>query len=199
MFSGIVETVGHIEKIEHEAGCMKMIIATQNVFDDLAIGDSVAVNGVCLTVTDFTKTTFNVTAVPETLRLTNLGELILGSEVNLERAVKASSRIGGHNIQGHVDGTGKIIDLHTDGGESALLLKISATEEVTKYIVAKGYVALDGMSITVIEVQPEWFSITVIPHTQEVTIAKNYSVGKSINIEVDILGKYIEKFVKLYS
>lgn len=197
MFSGIVETTGRIKKIENQSENKNFMIASNQLLDDLKIGDSISVNGVCLTVTDCKENNFHVSAVPETLRLTNLGELKEESEVNLERSIKADSRIGGHFVQGHVSGIGQIREIQKEG-ENALLLKIGIDEPLSKYIIEKGYIALDGMSITAIDVKPDWFSITLIPHTQETTIAKGYKKGTNINIEVDILGKYLEKLVGSY-
>lgn len=198
MFSGIVETIGHIIRAEMINGCQHFTIAPHLTFDDFTIGDSVSVNGVCLTVTSFTPTTFNVTAVPETLRVTNLGSLGINSIVNLERSLTLSSRIGGHYVQGHVDGTGQILEI-TNDHSNALLVKIGLPEKLAKFLVPKGYVTLDGMSITIIEAAPQWFTVTFIPHTQQVTHVSRYQVGDHINIEVDILGKYIEKLVGAYT
>ena len=198
MFSGIVATIGYINHIEIINGCKCFTITPKDYMADLVIGESIAINGVCLTVTSFTETSFNVTVVPETIRLTNLAGLTVGSEVNLERSLRMGDRIGGHHVQGHVDCIGEIIELKHDNSD-AWLVKISMPERLAKYIVNKGYITLDGMSITVIESAPEWFTVTFIPHTQEVTITKHYSVGSSINIEVDIMGKYIEKLAGAYN
>ncbi len=195
MFSGIVETVGMIEYLELIQGCLKLKIAPHKTFSDLSVGDSVSVNGVCLTVISYNDHTFDVTVVPETLRLTNLNELSLGGSVNLERSLKVGDRISGHYVQGHIDGTGEIIDLREDESE-ALIVKISIPPSLEKYIVKKGYIGLDGMSITVIDVREKWFTITLIPHTQQVSIANQYGMGKKVNIEVDILGKYVEKLLR---
>lgn len=197
MFSGIVETTGEIIWLDASGSCKHFVISPASPFTDLNIGDSVAVNGVCLTITEITTVGFKLTAVPETLRLTNLDHLILGSEVNLERSIKCDTRIGGHFVQGHVDDTGYIIDLSNENSD-ALIVKISVNENLGKYIVKKGYITLDGMSITIIQAAPSWFTVTLIPHTRQVTIARNYSVGSRINIEVDILGKYVEKMLGAY-
>lgn len=198
MFSGIIETIGYITHIAFSDGCQHITITPQLKFDDLTIGDSIAINGVCLTVTSFTDQDFNVTIVPETLRLTNLNQLDVNLSVNLERSLKIGGRLGGHYVQGHVDCMGKILECSSDGG-TALLIKIEINEKWSRYIVNKGYITLDGMSITVIESTPTWFTITLIPHTQEVTIANRYTVNSMINIEVDILGKYVEKLVGAYT
>jgi riboflavin synthase len=194
MFTGIVETTGIIDHAEQKEGCLQLTIKPQIAFSDLSMGDSVAVNGVCLTVTTFTPTTFSATVVPETLRLTNLATLTNGSKVNLERSMRASARIGGHYVQGHVDGIGEIIELQPDG-TTAWMVKISIPTALEKYVVNKGYIGLDGMSITVIETTPDWFTVTLIPHTQDVTIVNQYKTGSQINIEVDMLGKYVEKLL----
>ena len=192
MFSGIVETIGKIIHINTKNGCSYFTVAPKDRFNDLVIGASVAVNGVCLTVTDFTDTTFNVTVVPETLRLTNLALLSLHDQVNLERALTLNSRIGGHYVQGHVDGSGRILEMHKDNSE-AWIIKISIPETLAKYVIAKGYITLDGMSITVIESASDWFTVTLIPHTQQVTTTHHYRIDSMINVEVDMMGKYIEK------
>lgn len=194
MFNGIVETVGTITQIQKMDECIHFTIITPKTLTDLFVGESVAVNGVCLTVTQFSENTFNVTAVPHTLRVTNLGTLEVGSLVNIESSMKVTSRMGGHYVQGHVDEVGEIIDIKTDGN-AALLIKINIPVNLAKYIVNKGFIALDGMSITVIKTGPDWITITLIPHTQEVTIAKHYKKGTKINIEVDILSKYVEKLL----
>lgn len=194
MFSGIVETFGVIEMLSFAEDCLNLSISPVNKFHDLKVGDSIAINGVCLTITDITSKNFNVTVVPETLRKTNLKELSIGSLINLERSIKINDRIHGHCVQGHIDGVGKIIGILQDG-KSALLLKIAMPKFLSKYIVKKGYIALDGMSITVIEAERDWFSITLIPHTIKSTIAHKYQLGALINIEVDILSKYIEKLL----
>jgi len=197
MFSGIVATVGFIENIDIRNGCKYLTIAPATIMTDLSIGESISVNGACLSVTDFSPGNFNVTVVPETLRLTNLGHLNVGDKVNLERSLRMGDRIGGHHVQGHVDCMGRIVELSSDNSD-AWLVKISIPERLSRYIVNKGYITLDGMSITVIESTPEWFTVTFIPHTQDVTITKHYSVGVPINIEVDIMGKYIEKLAGAY-
>lgn len=195
MFSGIVETIGYILNLIESNGCKEFIIKPHlNWHENYVVGESIAVNGVCLTVTSFNQESFSVTAVPETLRLTNLNHLSIGSAVNLEKSIRANSRIGGHHVQGHVEAVGKILEIKTDDS-SAWIVKISAPASLTKYIVKKGYITLDGMSITIIDSDTESFTVTLIPHTQAVTITHQYQVGSLINIEVDIMGKYIEKLL----
>jgi riboflavin synthase len=198
MFSGIVETIGLITQIHLQDGCKHFSISPDILFDDIIIGDSIAVNGVCLTVTHFTDTYFNVTAVPETLRLTNLNDLQVNDVVNLERSLKMGDRIGGHHVQGHVDGCGQMIEMHYDDS-AALLVKFSIPRKLSRYIIEKGYITIDGMSITVIDTDLDWFTVTFIPHTQAVTNIQHYAVGKSVNLEVDIMGKYIEKMLGAYA
>lgn len=197
MFSGIVECIGTIIALSIHEGCKQFIIAPQMPFANLIIGESIAVNGVCLTVTSFTSDTFSVTAVPETLRLTNLDQLTEGHHVNLKHSLKMGDRIGGHQVQGHVEGKGQILEISNDQS-NALLVKISLPKQLAKYVVNKGYICLDGMSITIIESTSDWFTVTFIPHTQDVTIVKNYQPGSWINIETDIMGKQIEKLIGAY-
>lgn len=197
MFSGIVEIIGKVITVKLVDGCKQFIIQPSFHFTDTKVGDSIAVNGVCLTVTEMTLDTFSVTAVPETLRLTNLSAIKENDLVNLERAMQPSTRIGGHYVQGHVDCTATIIDIKEDAS-AAWLIKISIDNTMTKYIINKGFITIDGMSITVIECQDNWFTITLIPHTQQVTIANQYKIGSTINIEVDMMAKYIEKIVGAY-
>lgn len=193
MFSGIVETIGKILQIELINGCKQFTIAPNIKLDDLHIGDSIAINGVCLTITEFTSTNFKVTAVPETLRLTNLDQLIEQQPVNIERSLLPTTRLGGHFVQGHVDGTGKILAITSDHSD-AWLVKIGLADSLMIYLVNKGFVTIDGMSITIIHVSSDYFTVTLIPHTQAVTIANQYNVGNLVNIEVDMMAKYIEKF-----
>jgi riboflavin synthase len=194
VFSGIVETIGIITDASFLKDCAQFIISPQTPFLDLAIGDSVSVNGVCLTVTHFTEHSFSVTAVPETLRLTNLGFLTKECIVNLERSLKLNARLGGHYVQGHVDGVGEIIELTTDG-MSAGLVRMSLPIDLAKYVVKKGYITIDGMSITVVDVGEDWFTVTFIPHTQHATIVNQYRLGSKVNLEVDIISKYVEKLL----
>ena len=188
MFSGIVECIGQILNIIDMDGCKQLTIAPALAFNDLNIGDSIAVNGVCLAVTQFDEKSFQVQIVPETLRLTNLGYLQVAQPVNLERSITLQTRIGGHHVQGHVDGVGIITDIKNDNG-SALLVTFSVPENIAHFMVKKGYVTLDGMSITIVDVGATWFTVTLIPHTQDVTIVKQYQLQQAVNIEVDMLGK----------
>ena len=196
MFNGIVETIGTIQQMNVNNGCHHFVISHPPSFDDLKIDDSISVNGVCLTITDCTSTQFQVTAVPETLRLTNLQFLKSGHKVNLERSLLFNQRISGHITQGHVDGMGEILDIKNEG--DALIVMISLPPPLKNYVVDKGFITLDGMSITVIKAEENHFSVTFIPHTQKITIVSLYTKGHFINIEVDMIGKYIEKFLRRY-
>jgi riboflavin synthase len=195
MFTGIVETIGIITQIRMADDCLCLTISPQKPLDDIQIGDSVAVNGVCLTVTAIQQTLLHVTVVPETLRLTNLSLLTLNSKVNLERSMQANARIGGHYVQGHIDGMGEITELQLDG-QKALLATINLSPAFGNYIVRKGYISIDGMSVTIVNTGPTWFTITLIPYTQATTIVNQYVVGTKINIEVDLIGKYVERILQ---
>lgn len=194
MFSGIVEAIGAIVGLTIQGDCKCFVISSDKVFEDIVIGESIAVNGVCLTVSEFTETTFSVTAVPETLRLTNLDSLVIGSNVNLERSIKFGARVGGHYVQGHVEGVGEIVQITNEG--DAMMVKINVSPHLEKYLVNKGYVAIDGMSITIIEAAPGWFNVTFVPHTQGVTIASKYKKGTRVNLETDMMAKHIEKLLR---
>lgn len=193
MFSGIVEEVGIIEMIKQRPGGSTLTIRAQKVLDDTQIGDSIAVNGTCLTVVRYNAATFDVEVAPETLRKTSLGQYHEGNSVNLERSLTANGRVGGHFVQGHVDSTAEIVAMHADG--EGIMTTFRAPAALMRYVVPKGYVALDGMSLTVVDTGPDWFTISFIAHTRAVTIVQHYSPGKQVNLEVDILGKYVEKLL----
>ncbi len=196
MFTGIVEVVGIIKQKKVQSDTVDFFISVPAFFYPLSIGESISMNGVCLTVThlDIDGQTIQVTAVPETLRLTNLGFLKEQSLVNLERSLTLQSRLGGHIAQGHVDGVGEIIQLEADGAR-ALNMTVRIPKILSKYIIQKGYIAVDGMSLTITDVGDDYFSVTLIPHTQEVTVLSRYQCGSKVNVEVDMVGKYIEKLV----
>ncbi len=194
MFSGLVETTGLITQLSQNPSGITLSIAPKISFENLVIGESIAVNGACLTLTHFDEKTFTVLLVPETIKRTTFNAIKMGDLVNLERSLLANSRIGGHYVQGHVDGEGEIIQL-SENTQSGLILTISIPSDLTQYIVNKGYIAVDGMSLTVITIKENAFTLTLIPHTQTMTIAQTYQVGKKVNIEVDILAKYVEKLI----
>ena len=189
MFTGIIEEVGQIQRI----GAGQLAVACHRVTGDVQIGDSIAVNGVCLTVTGFDKNHFTADVMPETIRRTEFRELKKGSPVNLERALTLASRLGGHIVSGHIDGTGEVISFTEEG--NAILLKVAAGSDLLRYIVEKGSVALDGISLTVAAVTEQDFTVSLIPHTREVTNLGSKKPGSPINIETDVLGKYVEKML----
>ena len=193
MFSGIVEEVGAIAAIDRRPGGVTLSIRAREVLGQTQIGDSIAVNGACLTVVRFDEDTFDVDMAPETLRKTSLQQCGVGGDVNLERSLQANGRVGGHFVQGHIDSTAEVVEMVPDG--EGVLATFRPPAELMRYIVPKGYVAIDGMSLTVVDTGPDWFSISFIPHTREVTVVKHYDRGWLVNLEVDILGKYVEKLL----
>lgn len=193
MFTGIVEEIGKIRRIEKGSQSAVLHIGASEITSDLSLGDSVAVNGVCLTVVDFDQTGFAADVMHETLNRTNLGKLKSGSAVNLERAMAANGRFGGHIVSGHVDGVGKITDITKD--DNAIWYTISAEPAVLRYIVEKGSIAIDGISLTVARVTDKDFAISAIPHTVKVTILGQKQAGDTVNLENDIIGKYVEKLM----
>ena len=189
MFTGIIEEVGTVRKI----GGGTLAIDAAKVTEDVHLGDSIAVNGVCLTVTSFDREHFEADVMPETVRRTSLAELRKGSPVNLERALTLASRLGGHIVSGHIDGVGTVAGLRQEG--NALLLTVAAAPALLRGIVEKGSVALDGISLTVAAVTEETFTVSLIPHTREVTNLRAKRTGSRLNIETDIIGKYVEKLM----
>ncbi len=194
MFTGIVEEIGTIKKIVEILMGKRFFIQAKDVLLNIKIGDSIAVNGTCLTVTEFNHQGFWVEVVAETLRCTNLGFLTEGSAVNLESSLTLQKSLGGHLLQGHVDGTGQILAIDDEG--EAKLLKVRYPQSLRPYIVKKGFIAMDGMSLTVIDVTDEYFTLTLISHTQKVTLAGKYQVGTVVNLESDIMARYAENFWK---
>ncbi|WP_100407124.1 riboflavin synthase [Bacillus solitudinis] len=193
MFTGIIEEVGTIDDIRQSGEAIVMKIAASSILDDVHLGDSISVNGVCLTVTSFTTKQFSVDIMPETVRATSLKGLGRGSKVNLERAMSAKGRFGGHFVSGHVDGTGHV--LSKDAQHNAVYYRIGVSEELRTYMIHKGSVAVDGTSLTIFAVDNESFTISIIPHTIEQTIIGSKNVGDIVNIECDMVGKYIEQFI----
>ncbi len=191
MFTGLIEEIGTVAAIRQTAESFDLSISAQTVLDGVTLGDSIAVNGVCLTVTTFDADTFTVGLAPETLRRTNLGDLTDGAPVNLERSLLPTTRLGGHFVQGHVDATGVITSFRPDN--DALWLTIETSPELMRYIVNKGYVAIDGTSLTVVDTGPNWFNVTLIKYSQSKIILPRKNVGDRVNLEVDILAKYMER------
>lgn len=192
MFTGIVEEIGTVKKIARGQKAY-LEIQADKIFSDIHIGDSIAVNGVCLTVTGFSGKVFTADVMNETFSRSSLGSLKMGSHVNLERAMSANGRFGGHIVSGHIDGTGKITNIKKDG--NAVWYKISADENIIKYTVEKGSIAIDGISLTVARVERDNFSVSIIPHTSEKTILSEKKTGDTVNLENDIIGKYVERFL----
>lgn len=192
MFTGIVEEIGTVKKIARGQKAY-LEIQADRIFSDIHIGDSIAVNGVCLTVTGFSGKVFTADVMNETFSRSSLGSLKTGSHVNLERAMSANGRFGGHIVSGHIDGTGKIINIKKDG--NAVWYKISAGENIIKYTVEKGSIAIDGISLTVARIEKDNFSVSIIPHTSEETILSEKKLGDTVNLENDIIGKYVERFL----
>ncbi len=194
MFTGIIEEIGQLKTIHHGANSARLTIEAAKVLTDTKIGDSIATNGVCLTITTKDATAFSVDVMHETLKRSNLGQLRLGSKLNLERAMPATARFDGHIVSGHIDGTGRIRSLKED--DIAIWVVIEAGPELLKYIVEKGSIAVDGISLTVATVDASSFSISIIPHTKEETTLTKKKPGDRVNLEVDIIAKYVEKLLK---
>ena len=194
MFTGIVEEIGKIRQVISGSVSGEIQIGAAKVLEGTKVGDSIAVNGVCLTVTRLTKDGFSADVMPETLRRTNLGKLCSGDSVILERAMAADGRFGGHIVSGHIDGVGYIHEKRPEG--NAVWVKIGAPQEILDLIVEKGSIAIDGISLTVATVSEDDFQVSVIPHTGEETILLKKEVGAAVNLENDIVGKYIQKFQK---
>lgn len=193
MFTGIIEEVGHIKKLDFGTASVKITISASTVLQDVNLGDSIAVNGTCLTVTHYTNNSFTADVMPESVRKTSLSELKTGSPVNLERALQLTSRLGGHIVSGHIDGTGKILKKTPE--DNAIIVSINADKSILRYIVKKGSVTIDGISLTVVDVDDNKFSVSLIPHTASITTIGSKGPGLLVNIETDILGKYVEKLL----
>lgn len=187
MFTGIVEEVGSVKG----TGPRSLTIGARKMLDGTRPGDSIAVNGACLTVTSTTQDSFSVDVMPETLRRTNLGRLRYGDSVNLERAMLAGGRFGGHLVQGHVDGSGKVLALAPE--EDAIIARIGASRDLMPYIVVKGFIAVDGVSLTVMDCDDFSFKVSLVTFTREHTILGKTRPGDVVNLEVDIIAKYIER------
>lgn len=193
MFTGIVEEIGTVTRIMQGQNSSILSIRGDRIFEDLRLGDSVAVNGVCLTVSKLAGQSFDADTTSETLARTSLGALRAGSFVNLERAMAANGRFGGHIVTGHVDGTGIISMIRRDG--KTVWVTITADNSILKYIVEKGSIAVDGISLTVASTTQDSFSIAVIPHTERSTTLLTKSQGETVNLECDMIGKYVERFI----
>lgn len=193
MFTGIIEEVGKIKNISKTSSGILLTISADKVLRDCNLGDSIAVNGICLTVTKFDNDSFTVDVMNETVRKTTLYKLTQNSHVNLERAMLVNSRFGGHIVSGHIDGTGTISDIKKDG--IAFIYKINTTKEITKYIINKGSITIDGISLTVVSVSDTSFTVSIIPHTMTVTNLGKKKIGDMVNLENDCIAKYVEKML----
>lgn len=196
MFTGIIESVGRVAGIERGNDAIRLTVAAGKIAEDVVLGESVSINGVCLTVTEIRPPHIAFDAVYETMRKTTLGGLAIGDNVNLERAVPVNGRLGGHVVQGHVDGTGRIASIRPVG--NSWFVYVDAAPELMRYIVTKGSVAVDGISLTVAESEDRTFALSIIPHTWENTTLRDKRAGDTVNIECDILGKYVEKLLGGY-
>lgn len=194
MFTGLVEEVGTLEATEPEDGGRRLTIAAPIVAADLGPGDSVNVNGCCQTVVGVGGGQFAVVAVPETLRRTNLGGLVEGDPVNLERPVRLMDRLGGHLVQGHVDAVGRVLVVREEA--PGWWLDVAAPAEVLRYVAFKGSITVDGTSLTVARLDDESFAVAIVPHTWQATICRAYRPGSEVNLEVDLIARYLERLVR---
>ncbi|MGP1908287.1 riboflavin synthase [Metabacillus sp. JX24] len=193
MFTGIIEEIGTIGSMSGSDKAIEMTIHASKVLEDVRLGDSISVNGVCLTVTKFTSSSFTVDVMPETVKATSLNALKQGSNVNLERAMAAGGRFGGHFVTGHVDGTGTIIRKRPSA--NAVYYDIKTSRDLTSSIVMKGSIAIDGISLTIFGLENEQVTVSIIPHTLSETVLGGKEAGDIVNIECDMLGKYVKKFI----
>lgn len=194
MFTGLVEEIGTIVRTAPGGGVIEFTIRAKKIMDGLKTDDSITINGVCQTVVKHTNDSFTVQAIKETLRKTTLGSLRSGSKVNLERALLPSSRMGGHFVQGHVDGAGAVKSIKKQAGD--WLIKITLPESFMKYVIPMGSICIDGVSLTVASVHGNDFTVSIIPHTLDMTTLKNIKPGSQVNIELDMIGKYIVNLIE---
>ena len=194
MFTGLVEESGQVVSSETQGETARLTIAAPKTSAGANLGDSVAINGCCLTVVAINGAELAFDAVPETMRRTNLGDLQPGSTVNLERPLLPMARLGGHFVQGHIDGTGMIRAITPD--QNAIIFEIEVPAPLRRYMIEKGSIAVDGISLTVASVTPDSFTVWIIPHTREVTTLKYRNVGDRVNLECDLLGKYVERLLE---
>lgn len=190
MFTGIIEEIGKVSS----ASTARLVISAQQVVDGIKPGDSIAINGACLTVTDFDRASFSVDVMPETLQRTNLGQLTAGDGVNLERPTTLGGQLGGHLVQGHIDDIGRIISMEREG--EALLFRFEAPPEVMRYTAPKGFIAVDGISLTITEKDNSSFQVSVVEYTRRNTTLGSRKVGDVVNLEVDIIAKYVAQFTQ---
>ena len=197
MFSGITEKTGKISRIERNSDGARLVVSVDSFMDGVKLGDSIALNGTCITVVSFDSSSFESDLSNETLKKTTLANLEVGDDCNLEKAMLLNERIGGHLVSGHIDGLGKVESIEKDG--ESFWFKINADKQIMKYVVYKGSIAVDGISLTVAECDNSSFSVAIIPHTLECTTLNNKKVDSKVNLEVDMIGKYVEKLVSPYT
>lgn len=195
MFTGLVEELGKVKAISRGPKSVRLTVAASKVVSDAKLGDSIAVNGTCLTVVDYSTSWFTADVMPETVDRTVLSKLKIGDTVNLERTLRLGDRFGGHIVSGHIDGMGIISDMKRD--DNAVVIRIDAEPEVMRYIIEKGSVAIDGISLTVVAFGDNWFTVSLIPHTAAQTTLGIKTVGSHVNLETDVIGKYVEKLLGL--
>ncbi|WP_416827120.1 riboflavin synthase [Ectobacillus polymachus] len=193
MFTGIVEEIGTIASVQRSGMAIRMNISAKQVLEDVQNGDSIAVNGICLTVVSYTPSSFTVDVMPETIKATSLQAAKNGSHVNLERAMVSNGRFGGHFVSGHIDGTGTIIAKHHEA--NAVYYKIEISRHLLRYCIQKGSIAIDGTSLTIFKIDNNSITISLIPHTLNYSVLGHKEVGEIVNIECDLVGKYIERFI----
>lgn len=192
MFTGIVEEIGTVERVD-PTGRAPLTVRCRAVVEGTRLGDSIAVNGVCLTVAELGERSFRADVQPVTLRRSNLGALRIGDRVNLERSLAAGQRMGGHYVQGHVDGVGRVVSAVGEG--PSIVVRIAAPSELLRYVVERGFVAVDGASLTVVRLRPEGFDVSLVYHTQQAITLPGKRPGTPVNVEVDVVGKYVERLV----
>lgn len=193
MFTGIVEELGSVKALRREGGAARLTLSAKTVLSGTALGDSICVNGVCLTVVDMNAAEFSADVALETLSVTNLGDLKTGAKVNLERALQLSARIGGHLVSGHVDAVGRVRSKREEGNGWRIF--IDGPESILRYVIRKGSIAIDGISLTVADTDSTGFSVAMIPHTAKLTTLGFKTAGDTVNLEVDIIGKYVERLL----
>ncbi|MDN5487582.1 MAG: riboflavin synthase [Lactococcus lactis] len=191
MFTGIIEELGEVSRLQKREKSFKISIRASLILEDMKLGDSISTNGLCLTVSEFNQKEFTADIMPESLNRSNLGTLNVGAKVNLERAMPLNGRFGGHIVSGHIDGVGQILEVKKE--ENAIWFEIKTSLNLMRYTVEKGSITIDGISLTVAQVKSKSFSVSIIPHTLKKTIMADKKVGDTVNLENDILGKYIEK------
>ena len=194
MFTGIIEEIGTVRNIRRGQNSVVLTIGAPHIVEGTRIGDSIAVNGICLTVTDMQTDSFSADVMHETMNRSSLASLVAGQRVNLERAMPADGRFGGHIVSGHVDGMGQIADIRQD--DVAVWYMIRAEDEILRYVVEKGSIAVDGISLTVAKMRDDSFLVSTIPHTVRNTILQDKKLGDRVNLECDVIGKYVERLMQ---